>query len=171
MEDKKNYFKSSMHSSINLCKEWENGQISDELLADCVGQLIKTKAGARGFFAISLASDCPLMDRLPDALILKLREEGTTIVNLTTKNLAMSSAMAIYHGRMKNELQKSGSIRVTERCIDILRLLDPQEVKICLEKMVDGIKGLGEESLFLEKWNYDKEQIDEIYKSINKVAI
>lgn len=37
------------------------------------------------------------MDRFPDALIFQLRSSGDIIVDLTVKNLAMSSAMVITH--------------------------------------------------------------------------
>ena len=53
--------------------------------------------GARGFFVISLAGDSPLMDRLPDPLQMQLRAAGDGVVDLTVRNLAMSTAMALHH--------------------------------------------------------------------------
>jgi len=91
MNEKKPTFKEAMQVSMLWCKSWENDEISDEVISDRIGELIKTVEGARGFFVVSLSSDCPLMDRLPDALIFQLRNSGEIIVDLIVKNLAMSS--------------------------------------------------------------------------------
>jgi hypothetical protein len=45
---------------------WEAGELSDEVLADRVSELVASRDGARGFFVVSLAGDSPLLDRLPD---------------------------------------------------------------------------------------------------------
>lgn len=38
---------------------WENGELSDEVLADRVGELVQSRDGARGFFVVALAGDSP----------------------------------------------------------------------------------------------------------------
>jgi hypothetical protein len=73
---------------------WQNGELSDEVLADRVGELVASLEGARGFFVVSLTSDAPLMDRLPECLVLSLRQAGDGVVDLSARNLAMSTAMA-----------------------------------------------------------------------------
>ena len=72
---------------------WENGELSDEVLADRVAELVASRDGARGFFVVSLAGDSPLMDRLPDSVALVLRAGGDGVVDLSVRNLAMSTAM------------------------------------------------------------------------------
>ena len=50
--------KPSFFQSIDIatqwCKDWEQELLSDEVLADRVAELVKTKNGLRGFFALSL---------------------------------------------------------------------------------------------------------------------
>ena len=164
-------FEEAMNAASLWCTAWEEGELSDEVLADRVFELLKTKAGARGFFAISLSSDSALMDRLPDTLIFQLRASGEAIVDITAKNLAMSTAMEIHHIRNKNTEQKAGSERIKQRCIELLRLLEPNSVKTRLENLLQATKqDKGIDVEFLNRWNYDNEQKKAIEISINSVA-
>ena len=140
MNEQKPTFKEAMQASMIWCKSWENGEISDEVISDRIGELIKTVEGARGFFVVSLSIDCPLMDRLPDALIFQLRSAGEIVVDLTVKNLAMSSAMVITH-RNNKDPQEIQSERIKIRCIELLKLLDPTQVKKRLEVLLEATKG------------------------------
>ena len=51
--------KPSFYQSIDIankwCKDWEEELLSDEVLADRVAELVKTKNGLRGFFAYALS--------------------------------------------------------------------------------------------------------------------
>ena len=170
MNKKKNSFEEAIKSATLWCNTWQREELSDEVLADRVSELLKTKDGARAFFAISLSSDSPLMDRIPDVLLIKLIEAGDQVVDLTVKNLAMSSAMSLTHQRAKNVDLQSGSEKVKERCIELLKRLDPKKVKKRLELLLDGIKGEGPDNLFLNHWLYDDEQRNIIAKNINLVA-
>ena len=116
MNEQKPTFKEAMQASMLWCKSWENDEISDEVISDRIGELIKTAEGARGFFVVGLSIDCPLMDRLPDALIFQLRNSGKIVVDLTVKNLAMSSAMIITHQKNNDPL------KIQSKRIKILKL-------------------------------------------------
>ena len=166
----KNNFKKAMHTTILLCKAWEDGSISDEVLSDRVLELLETIEGARGFFVISLSNDCPLMDRLPSPLVIALRIQGEMIVDLLVKNLAMSTAMAISHGENKESIQKETSLRISQRCKEILRLMDSKQVKERLERLVFATDGKGSDVTFIKRWNYNKQQIEAIRDSAFDVA-
>tara|TARA_Y100001968_G_C19324272_1_gene700877 strand:+ start:515 stop:1033 length:519 start_codon:yes stop_codon:yes gene_type:complete len=170
MNKQKPSFEQAMNAASLWCNAWEEGSLSEEVLADRITELVATKEGARGFFAISLSSDSPLMDRLPEPVVVQLRKAGKIIVDLTTKNLAMSSAMAIHHERNQDRASFSGSERITRRCTELLRLLDPNLVKIHLESLLAAINGEGDDVNFVERWQYDKEQKIAIEESINAVA-
>jgi len=170
MSTKKPTFEQSMNAAMLWCNAWEEGELSDEVIADRVSELLQTREGARGFLAISMASDCPLMDRLPESLALQLRAAGEIVVDLTVKNLAMSSAMTVQHQRQQNSKQASGSERVKARCIDLLRALEPNAVKARLEILLKGIKDEGPDVDFLKRWNYDNEQKFAITSSIYSIA-
>ncbi|WP_413391470.1 hypothetical protein [Prochlorococcus marinus] len=169
MNEQKPTFKEAMQASMIWCKSWENDEISDEVISDRIGELIKTVEGARGFFAVSLSLDCPLMDRFPDQLIFQLRSAGEIVVDLTVKNLAMSSAMIITH-RMNKDPQGFQSERIKIRCIELLKLLDSTQVKKRLDVLLEATKGNGTDLKFLKKWGYNDEQINAISESIYEVA-
>ena len=170
MSTRKPTFEEAMNAAMHWCIAWEEGELSDEVLADRVSDLLTNQTGARGFFVISLASDCPLMDRLPEALVLQLRRAGSLVVTLTVKNLAMSRPMAVHHKRNNNRNLQLQSERVTARCLELLRLLEPNEVKSQLERLLDGIKGEGGSVEFLKRWDYDDEQKQAITSSIYEIA-
>ena len=163
-------FEQAIEIAFLWCSAWDEGELSDEVIAERVSELITTPEGARGFFVVSLASDCPLLDRLPDILVMKLREAGDPIIDLTVRNLAMSSAMALHHQRQDDHQQKEGSERVMMRCKELLKLLDPNQVRNRLERILNAINGEGEYLAFLEKWNYDSEQKQAITNSVMSVA-
>ena len=169
MNEKKPTFKEAMQASMLWCKSWENDEISDEVISDRIGELIKTVEGARGFFVVSLSIDCPLMDRFPDALIFQLRSSGEIVVDLTVKNLAMSSAMVITH-RKNNDPQEIQSEKIKIRCIELLKLLDSKLVKKRLDSLLDATKGDGADLQFINRWSYSNEQINAISESIYEVA-
>ena len=169
MNEQKPTFKEAMQASMLWCKSWENDEISDEVISDRIGELIKTVEGARGFFVVSLSIDCPLMDRFPDPLIFQLRCAGEIVVDLTVKNLAMSSAMIITH-RMNKDPQGYQSERIKIRCIELLKLLDSTQVKKRLDVLLEATKGNGTDLKFLKKWGYNAEQINAISESIYEVA-
>ena len=169
MNEKKPTFKEAMQASMLWCRSWENDEISDEVISDRIGELIKSLEGARGFFVVSLSIDCPLMDRFPDALIFQLRSSGEIVVDLIVKNLAMSSAMIVTHKKNKNP-QENQSERIKIRCIELLKLLDSSQVKKRLNVLLEATKGNGTDLEFLKKWRYNDEQINAISESIYEVA-
>ena len=169
MNDQKPTFKEAMEATMIWCKSWENDEISDEVISDRIGELIKTVEGARGFFVVSLSIDCPLMDRFPDALIFQLRSSRDIVIDLTVKNLAMSSAMVITHHK-NNDSQEIQSEIIKIRCIELLKLLDSNAVKKRLDVLLEATKGNGTDLKFLDRWGYNDEQITAISESIYKVA-
>jgi hypothetical protein len=149
---------------------WEAGELSDEVLADRVSELVASRDGARGFFVVALAGDSPLMDRLPDPVALVLRAAGEGVVDLSVRNLAMSSAMALQHRRSGDGAMQAGSERVQTRSTELLRLLDPGLVKQRLETLLEGTAGSGADVAFLDRWGYDAEQRAAIGAALLAVA-
>ena len=128
-------FQQSLAITGQWLELWENGELSDEVLADRVAELVASRDGGRGFFAVGLAGDSPLLDRLPEPLVLALRAVGAPVVDLCLRNLAMSTAMVLHHARSGDPQQQAGSERVASRCTELLRLLDPSQVKQRLESL------------------------------------
>ncbi|NDG74803.1 MAG: hypothetical protein EBX49_05575 [Synechococcaceae bacterium WB8_1B_136] len=163
-------FQQAMEITAQWLGLWEGGELSDEVLADRVAELVESRDGARGFFVVALAGDCPLMDRLPEPLVLALRGAGAGVVDLTARNLAMSTAMALHHQRQGDGGQQAGSERVQLRCTELLRLLEPEQVKDRLETLLAATAGQGEDVAFLQRWGYDAEQQAAIAAAVLAVA-
>jgi hypothetical protein len=163
-------FQQAMEITAQWLALWENGELSDEVLSDRVAELVASRDGARGFFVVSLAGDSPLMDRLPDPVVLALRLAGDGVVDLSARNLAMSSAMALHHQRNGDAGQQGGSERVQLRCTELLRLLEPGAVKERLETLLEATDGRGEDVAFLDRWGYDAEQRAAIAEAVLAVA-
>ncbi|MFM7550975.1 MAG: hypothetical protein ACKO8I_19345, partial [Cyanobacteriota bacterium] len=113
---------------------------------------------------------CPLMDRLPDPLVGQLRLAGEGVVDLTARNLAMSTAMTLHHQRSADPEQQARSERVRARCTELLLLLEPEAVKGRLETLLQATQGLGDDVAFLDRWGYDPQQRQAIADAILAVA-
>lgn len=154
-----------------MLRLWDVEEVSDEILADQVSALVSNRDRARGFFVIALAGESALMDRLPDSLIRALRGAGEQVVDLTARNLAMSTAMALNHAHDGHEGQKQGSLRVQDRCMELLRQLDSASVESRLSGLLAAARdGDGEDVAFLDRWGYDPEQRQAIAGAILQVA-
>ena len=166
---KKTSFTQAINISAQWCKEWGEDLLSEEVLADRVSELIKTKNGLRGFFAYSLSDqDCYLLDKLPFSLVFKLQEAGDDVVEIVVRNLIMSSAQIVLHDRENNLEYKSNSENISERCKNILRVLETKSVTKNINEIMNDLDNLGN-SLDNSK-NYDDEQKEFIKLQIYDVA-
>ena len=163
----------SFIQAINIakdwCKDWDDDLLSDEVLADRIKELIKTKSGTRGFFAYTLSdSKCTLLDKLPSSLIFILRERGDHIVEITIKNLFMSSAQILNHQKDNNFEYAERSNNISDRCINLLKELDTKLVTKEITLMLSEIDNLG--NSFDNKVKYSLEQKAFIKEKVNEIA-
>ena len=162
-------FTQAINISNKWCNEWQEELLSDEVLADRVSELLKTKHGLRGFFAYALSDpNCKLLDRLPNSLIFKFRESGENIVELTVSNLVMSSAQVINHKKSNNKEYEKSSNNISERCINLLRVLDTNIVTKTINKLLNNIDNLGNSMDNSSK--YDESQKEYIRTRIKSIA-
>ena len=163
----------SFIQSINIakdwCKDWNDDLLSDEVLADRINELLKTKNGIRGFFAYTLSdTNCTLLDKLPSSLIFTFRDRGEHIVEITIKNLFMSSAQILNHKKDRNFEYAERSNNISNRCINLLKALDTKLVTEKINKMLSGIDNMG--NSFNNEVKYSAEQKDLIRDKVNKIA-
>jgi hypothetical protein len=92
------------------------------------------------------------------------------VVDLTARNLAMSTAMALHHRRAGDVGQQMASERVQARSTELLRQLETSLVKRRLEALLAATAGEGEDVVFLDRWGYDDEQRSAIATAIEAVA-
>ena len=162
-------FIQAINISAQWCKEWEEDLLSEEVLADRIAELIKTKNGLRGFFAYALSDkDCFLLDKLPFSLIYKLNEGGKTVVEIVVKNLIMSSAQIIIHRKENNDEYEITSENISERCKAILRLLETQLVTKTVNQILKDLDTMG--NSLNNSTKYDIEQKNFIKKQFFDIA-
>ena len=162
-------FTQAINISAQWCKEWGEDLLSEEVLADRIAELIKTRTGLRGFFAYALSDkDCFLLDKLPFSLIYKLNEGGDAVAEIVLKNLIMSSAQIIIHQRDNNHEYELTSGIISDRCKAILRLLDTKLVTKTVNQIISNLDEMG--NSFDNSTKYDLEQKDFIKKQIFDIA-
>ena len=162
-------FPQAINISAQWCNEWEEDLLSEEVLADRIAELIKTKNGLRGFFAYTLSDkDCLLLDKLPFSLIFKLNEGGDAVVEIVVKNLIMSTAQIIIHQRDNNHEYEITSKIISERCKVILRSLHTKLVTKNIVQVLKDLDNMG--NSFDDSIKYDSEQKEFIKKQILDIA-
>jgi hypothetical protein len=133
--------------------------LDDSQLESEISALVQTSNGARGFFVCFLTGEWQLADAPSSGVVRALQSAPNAIAELLVKNLAMSTAMAIFHRRAGNEEQAQGSDRVARRTSLLIEKVDLAEVREISGQMQNSaITNTGEYSAFLEKWGYDAEQ-------------
>ena len=162
-------FTQAINISAQWCKDWGEDFLSEEVLADRISELIKTKNGLRGFFAYALSDkDCLLLDKLPFSLIFKLNEGGDAVVEIVVKNLIMSTAQIIIHRRENNNEYEMNSENISDRCKAILRLLETKLVTKTINQILKDLDNMG--NSFDNSIKYDSEQKEFIKKQIIDIA-
>ena len=162
-------FIQAINISAQWCREWGEALLSEEVLADRISELIKTKNGLRGFFAYALSDqDCYLLDKLPYSVVFKLTEGGENVVEIIVKNLIMSSAQIVIHERENNLEYKSNSEKISERCKSILRVLETNLVTKTINTFIEDLENLG--NSFDNSTRYDAKQKEFIKKQIFDIA-
>ena len=162
-------FTQAINISAKWCKEWGEDLLSEEVLADRISELIKTKNGLRGFFAYALSDkDCLLLDKLPISLIFKLNEGGDDVVEIVVKNLIMSTAQIIIHQRNNNHEYAIISGIISDRCKAILKLLKTKLVTKTINQILKDLDNMG--NSFDNSIKYDSEQKDFIKRQIIDIA-
>ena len=162
-------FMQAINISAQWCKEWGEDLLSEEVLADRIAELTKTKTGLRGFFAYALSDkDCFLLDKLPFSIIIKLIERGEEVVEIVIKNLIMSSAQIIVHERDNNFEYKLISENISERCKGILQVLETKSVTKAINEIIKDLNNLG--NSFDNSTTYDLQQKEFIKKQIFDIS-
>ena len=162
-------FTQAINISAKWCKEWGEDLLSEEVLADRISELIKTKNGLRGFFAYALSDkDCFLLDKLPFSLIYKLNEGGDEVTDILVRNLIMSSAQIIIHQRDNNHEYEITSEIISDRCKAILRLLETKLVTKTINEILKDLDTMG--NSFDNSIKYNSVQKEFIKKQILDIA-
>jgi hypothetical protein len=170
----------SFQEAIAFTQQWlqqiEKSALTDaQILADMT-KLLSYANGVRGFFVAYLTGESPLADNVPAIFLDAFRATASSISSILVKNVAMSTAMEITHGRNNDPDQQAGSQRVQRRSIQLLRSLlrEPQNNAFEQERLqlLEAIQTQkGEYANFLDRWNYDAEQRQAIHATAAALAL
>ena len=119
-------------------------------------ELVSTENGARGFFVTYLTSDLSPTEYPILEVITALKTSPILVNELLVKNLAMSTAMVIYHRGQGDEENAQGSEKVQEKTGQLIKQLLSPALEEKLQQLATSLNaGQGEYQAFLERWGYD----------------
>ena len=119
-------------------------------------ELVSTENGARGFFVTYLTSDLSYSEYPSLEVITALKTSPIFVNELLVKNLAMSTAMVIYHRSQGDEENAKGSEKVQEKTSQLIKQLLSPALGEKLQQLATSLNtGQGEYQAFLELWGYD----------------
>jgi hypothetical protein len=150
-------FEDAIQQTQDLLREFDS--LGFAKIIQIITDLVSTENGARGFFVTYLTSDLSYT-KLPSLEVIAALKTSPILVNeLLVKNLAMSTAMAIYHRRQGNEENARGSEEVQEKTSQLINQLLSPALKEKLQQLATSANtGGGEYQAFLERWGYDHSQ-------------
>lgn len=162
-------FEQAIALTQSLLSLAQSGSLQDSEIASVIAQLVKTENGARGFFVNYLTSES-IDDVCLNSVVQALRTNPEVVAELLVKNLAMSTAQAIYHHRNQKEDMAEASEQVRQRTT---RLIELVELPLCCDRaqklLESATTGEGEYKAFLERWGYDAEQRQAICQALQAV--
>ncbi|ACK69135.1 conserved hypothetical protein [Gloeothece citriformis PCC 7424] len=162
-------FEEAIHLTQELLEQIPLKQLTEEQIYTLVKDLVNNLNGARGFFVVYLTDEYSLDPSVYRAVISALKTSPEILSQLLTKNLAMSTAMAITHTR-NNDLQMAQqSKNVQQRTAQLIEDLQLPNLFEELKKLHQTIENQeGSYQSFLDKWKYDAEQRQAIHQIVSK---
>jgi hypothetical protein len=152
-------FEGAIELTQSLLSLIEADQLSEADIEQAVRSLVKTQNGARGFFVTYLTDDRQEADRPSPGVVEALRSAPEIVAELLVKNLAMSSAMVVYHSRHQSEEMAAGSARVQKRSRNLIQILQMPACQTLASQMLESLQNAnGEYEEFFQRWGYDNEQ-------------
>ena len=163
-------FPKAIADTNSLIAKIADNQLNDTEIESGVAFFVNTIEGARGFFVAYLTSELKVSDNPSLGIIKGLQSSPEIVSNLLVKNLAMCTAMGVFHSRQGDLTAASGSERVQRRTIDLIQKLNLdaitqklQELAATIDNQSDIYQG------FLESQKYDDEQKEAIKSVISMV--
>jgi hypothetical protein len=169
-------FEEAIERTNRLLKQIENHGIDDQDAEKEVALIVSTLPGARGFLVSYLTGDFGIVEEHPEPIVKGLKKAPSIVGDLVSKNIVMSSTMALTHGRNGAVSHRAGSQRVTRRSQSLSNRIANAEMmrslalmSTALEKTIlNGDEAISQENAgeecadyisFLKRWKYDLEQL------------
>jgi hypothetical protein len=137
-----------------------------------IAALVRTTAGARGFFVVFLTGDSPLADAPSAAVLRGLATAPEIVADLLVKNLAMSAAMELSHHRQGHPELAQESAQVQRRTRQLIHQLQLPALEARLQQLQTSLTTpTGAYQDFLERWGYDAPQRSAIQRALGLAAM
>jgi hypothetical protein len=163
-------FEQAIALTQTLLSQIDAGSLCEADITAVISALVQTENGARGFFVTYLTAASSLADSPSTAVVAALRSSPEIVSELLVKNLAMSTAQAIFHRRQQKEDMAEGSEQVRQRTVSLIQLLDLPSIRDRAQQLIQTAKtGEGIYKAFLERWHYDTEQRQAICQALEQI--
>ena len=162
-------FPQAIADTNSLITKIADKQLNETEIESGVAFFVNRIEGARGFFVAYLTSELEVSDNPSAGVIKGLQSSPEIVSNLLVKNLAMCTAVALFHRRNGNLTAASGSDRVQRRTSNLIQKLNSDLVTQKLQQLaatIDHKSDIYQE--FLDGQKYDNEQKEEIRNIIIK---
>ena len=160
-------FEEAIALTQEIMSEIETGQLSETKIESLIGDLVKSKNGARGFFVSYLTDSRALADNPSPSVFKALESAPEIVVELLIKNLAMCSAMVVHHQRNQDEKAANESKKVRSRTTKLIKSIKIPSLSGNIQGLYQGITTCeGNYKGFLKRWGYDTEQLKAIKEVI-----
>jgi hypothetical protein len=161
-------FSEAIAYTENLLEQMVKNQLSEAEIEKAIADIVKSQAGARGFFVAYLTGEMSLADRPTEGVIKGLQSSPEIVSDLLVKNVAMSAAMKLTHLRNQDRIAAAESERVNRRTIDLIQQLNMAEIKQKVQELQSTIiREEGSYQEFITRWGYDREQQAAIQQAIS----
>ena len=160
-------FEKAIALTQKIMSEIETGQLSETKIESLIGDLVKSKNGARGFFVSYLTDSRPLADSPSPSVFKALEAAPEIVVELLVKNLAMCSAMVVHHQENQDEEAANRSKTVRSRTTKLIKSLNIPSLSSNIQELYQATTtGQGNYKDFLKRWDYNTEQLKAIKEVI-----
>lgn len=162
-------FEQAIALTQSLLDLMERQDLSTADITAAIADLVKTEAGARGFFVTYLTDNRSLADQPTPAVIQALQTAPETVAELLVKNLAMSTAMALHHDRQQDPTMSASSRQVQARTANLISLVQLTAIQVRADQLLESLlTGAGPYTSFLDRWGYDEEQRQAIQAALTQ---
>jgi hypothetical protein len=163
-------FPEAIACTETLLQQMVKNQLSEAEIEKAIANIVKSQAGARGFFVAYLTGDTSLADLPTEGVIRGLQSSPEIVSDLVVKNVAMSAAMKLTHLRNQDRTAAAGSEQVNRRTINLIQQLNMVEIEREVQELQSTIiKGEGSYQEFITRWGYDREQQAAIQQAISLI--
>ncbi len=162
-------FPQAIADTNSLITKIADKQLNETEIESEVAFFVSTIEGARGFFVAYLTSESSVTDNPSTGVIKGLQSSTEIVSNLLVKNLAMCTAVGLFHRRNDNLTAASGSDRVQRRTINLIQQLNSDLVVQKLQELAATLDNQSDiYQKFLASQKYNDEQKNEIRNVIAK---